>query len=201
MARGQPVVRSSAPPLAVGDPADQHRYGDDGQLVHPGSAMSARRTGSAGDVAALIVIAFAVAISGLVWIWGGLAGMIFGRGWPPTAPGELLGVLTRLPAHLASPAAAWPGPERWRLPGSGGFYAALSLLAGGALGGVLAVRRVASAIRPAYGRGGARWAAGGELRQLARVRRSGPQARLVLGSHRGRLLYAEQRHALVAFGP
>jgi type IV secretion system protein VirD4 len=163
--------------------------------------MSARRTSSGADMAAVIVIGGAVLICGLVWLWGGLAGTLFGRGWPDTAPGQLLGVLARLPAHLATPAAAWPGAERWRLPSSAGFYAALILLAGGALGGVLVARRLANAIRPGYGRGGARWAGGSELRTLRRARRAGTQARLTLGTHRGRLLYAEQRHALVAFGP
>jgi type IV secretion system protein VirD4 len=51
--------------------------------------------------------------------------------------------------------------------------------------------------------GGARWARGRDLAVL-RVRRRGhgrPGGRLALGRHRGRLLYAERRHALVAFGP
>jgi type IV secretion system protein VirD4 len=52
--------------------------------------------------------------------------------------------------------------------------------------------------RPGSGRTpGARWASGGELGSL-RGRGSG---RLALGRHRGRLLHAEARHALVAFGP
>src|SRR5204862_5940756 len=45
---------------------------------------------------------------------------------------------------------------------------------------------------------GARWAAGGELSRLRGSRRAG---RLTLGRYHGRLLHAEQRHALVAFGP
>ena len=45
---------------------------------------------------------------------------------------------------------------------------------------------------------GARWASGSELRSLHGAARAG---RLALGRCRGRLLYAEQRHALVAFGP
>jgi type IV secretion system protein VirD4 len=45
---------------------------------------------------------------------------------------------------------------------------------------------------------GARWARAGELRTL---RRGAKTARLALGRKNGRLLYAEQRHALVAFGP
>jgi type IV secretion system protein VirD4 len=56
---------------------------------------------------------------------------------------------------------------------------------------------------------GARWATARELRGLrADVRglgqrrsRADPGGRLSLGHHRGRRLYAEHRHALVAFGP
>src|SRR6201999_1742178 len=45
---------------------------------------------------------------------------------------------------------------------------------------------------------GARWAGGDELRALHGRAHTG---RLALGRSRGRLLYAEQRHALIAFGP
>src|SRR5439155_5687875 len=45
---------------------------------------------------------------------------------------------------------------------------------------------------------GARWAAAGELRRLRGTARAG---RLTLGRYHGRLLHAEERHALVAFGP
>ncbi len=55
------------------------------------------------------------------------------------------------------------------------------------------------------GRGdGARWAGAGELRRLRKGlpgRRQAHTGRLALGRYRGRLLHAEQRHALVAFGP
>jgi type IV secretion system protein VirD4 len=163
--------------------------------------MSGQRTGSAADLAILIAIACAVVICGLIWVWGGLAGTIFGRGWPDTGPAELLGVLTRLPSHLSSPAAAWPVTERARLPDADGFYAALTLLCGGGLAGVLLLGRLASMVQSGRGRSGARWAGGGELRALRRGRRSGDRARLMVGTRRGRPLYAEQRHALVAFGP
>jgi len=54
--------------------------------------------------------------------------------------------------------------------------------------------------------GGARWARPRDLSILRVHRRptgsvSRPAGRLTLGRHRGRLLYAERRHALVAFGP
>jgi type IV secretion system protein VirD4 len=137
----------------------------------------------------------AVAAAG-VWLWGALAGAIFGRGWTPVDGPRLLDVLVRLPAHLSDPARAWPGPERSLLPGPGGFYLVLMgfvlVLAIGA--GLL--RRGRLLPRPATG---ARWATGTELRDLRRGGLEG--SRITLGRHGPRRLYAEQRHAVVAFGP
>ncbi|MGH2916047.1 MAG: type IV secretory system conjugative DNA transfer family protein, partial [Solirubrobacteraceae bacterium] len=53
--------------------------------------------------------------------------------------------------------------------------------------------------RTLHGGGGMSWARGG--RGARGAGGSGTGGRLVLGRHRGRLLYAEPRHALVAFGP
>ena len=74
---------------------------------------------------------------------GGLAGvacnaMAVGRpgrravrsGWPAVGIGQLLAVLVRLPSRLSDPAGAWPVVVRRELPGAGGFYAALAILAG-----------------------------------------------------------------------
>ncbi len=56
-------------------------------------------------------------------------------------------------------------------------------------------------MRPRGGGTGARWATGGDLRALRLRRAAHRDGRLVLGRRGRRLLYAEQRHALVAFGP
>jgi type IV secretion system protein VirD4 len=147
----------------------------------------------------LAAIAALAGIAALVWLWGGLAGALFGSGWPALAGVQALGVLLRLPAHLADPAAAWPLGARRRLPGAAACYLALALLLASALALASLVARVAG--KPLLRRRveAARWAGRRELRALgARGRQS---ARLVLGRHRGRLLAAEQRHALVAFGP
>jgi type IV secretion system protein VirD4 len=157
-----------------------------------------RSAGSVSDQAVLALIAVGAAVCGLIWLWGGLAGAVFGTGWPHVGWGELLGVLARLPSHLGDPAAAWPAGARGRLPGPEGFYAALVSLVAGLTGVVLVLRRAAGATPSRPGRGGARWAAGSELRAL-RGRREA--ARLTLGSHRGRRLHAEHRHAVVVFGP
>ncbi len=148
------------------------------------------------DVAVLVVIGGVVAAGTLVWLWGGIAGALFGAGWPSVGAGQLFGVMTRLPARLSDPGSAWPGRTRAALPGTGGFYAALVVLVSlGTIGAVIVARASGTIVRGAST--GARWAGGRELRML-RGRRV---ARLTLGRHRGRLLHAEHRHALVAFGP
>ncbi len=163
--------------------------------------MSPPRDTGASDAVVLVVLGGAVAAAALVWVWGGVAGALFGGGWPRIPPDTLLDVLARLPGHLSDPASAWPRGVRAGLPGPPGFYAALvlvGLLAGAA---TALVSRVAGRTRGSVRRGaaGARWASGGELRVLRRRERIG--CRLALGRSRGRLLHAEQRHALVAFGP
>ena len=162
--------------------------------------MTGRRPGSLSDTAVLAIIGGAVVVCGFVWLWGGLAGLLFGRGWPHAGAGDLLEVLERLPARLGSPAAAWPTAARGRLPGATGFYAALALMLSFAIALVLVVRRATALLGPRPGGNGARWATGSELRMLKRARR-GQTTRLALGYHRGRRLYAEHRHAVVAFGP
>jgi len=160
--------------------------------------MSPERT---GDIALLVAIGCAAAVGALLWLWGGVAGAVFGSGWPHVGAGQLPAVLIRLPSRLGDPAAAWPVPARTGLPGATGFYAALALLCAGAL----TVAMTASRVRPlrllAGRHPGARWAGAGELRAL-RSRGGRVQAgRLTLGRLHGHLLHAEQRHALVAFGP
>ena len=141
-----------------------------------------------------------LAIGALLWLWGGVAGALFGGGWPPVAVGQLPGVLIRPAGAPVRPGRRVAGGRARRgCPGAGGFYAALALLAvpaGGAVA-VAGARELSAALR---GGGGARWAraaraAGAPQRLGAR------RAAWSLGRRGGRLLYAEQRHALVAFGP
>ncbi|HUA02784.1 MAG TPA: type IV secretory system conjugative DNA transfer family protein [Solirubrobacteraceae bacterium] len=160
--------------------------------------MSSHGSHGVSDAAMLAAIGGVVAVVGTLWLWGGVAGALFGSGWPAIGVGQLLGVLVRLPSRLTHPATAWPPVARPLLPGAGGFYAALAMLAGAGGGLALAAGRVAAR---AGGGGGARWARSPELHPLRSVGRTRRTGRLVLGRHGGRLLSAEHRHALVAFGP
>jgi type IV secretion system protein VirD4 len=162
--------------------------------------MSGDRPGGLSDVAVLTVIGGAALVAGTLWLWGGLAGALFGSGWPRLGLGQLLGVMIRLPARLSDPAGAWPAAARAHLPGAGGFYAALGVLAGTGGGLAVLVDRAGGGVLARRGRDGARWARPGELRGLTSARRTRGD-RLVLGRRGARRLYAEHRHALVAFGP
>jgi type IV secretion system protein VirD4 len=160
--------------------------------------MRGQRATGISDAAMLALIGGAGALAAAVWLWGGLAGLMFGAGWPHVGAGQLPAVMVRLPARLAHPATAWPRAARAHLPDAEGFYAALTMLA------VVVAAVIAGASRAGLlawlgrGQAGARWARAGELRALHGRARTG---RLALGRCHGRLLYAEQRHALVAFGP
>ena len=89
---------------------------------------SGRPEGIVSDAVVLAAIGGAAAVAGTLWLWGGLAGAVFGSGWPSVGAGQLLGVLLRLPSRLPNPAGAWPPAVRAQLPGPGGFYAALAIL-------------------------------------------------------------------------
>jgi type IV secretion system protein VirD4 len=174
-----------------------------------------REPGAQGDLVALGVVGCLLGLALIIWVWGGLAGWLFGGGWPASGPGLALEVLVRIPAHLRAPRDAWPPASRALLPGAGACWLTLAGVIAGAVGLARAAGRALDGFGPGTDRGQA-WAGRGELRLLTRGRRRegtspvrlGPRARsdsgggrLVLGRSRGRLLHAERRHALVAFGP
>ena len=139
-----------------------------------------------------------------LWLWGGVAGAVFGCGWPPVRSPAAGGVLVSCPAISSDPAARGRRQRASGSPDAVGFYAALALLAARRCRGSAAdwarLSGLADAAR-ASGRGRSalrRQPAGGASAGSSRAVGGG---RLALGRHRGRLLYAEQRHALVAFGP
>jgi type IV secretion system protein VirD4 len=170
-----------------------------------GGPVSRSPAGGATDGVALAIVGLLAGAVALVWAWGGVAGALFGHGWAQAGAGQLLGVLIRLPERLPDPAQAWPQPIRARLPGPGGFYAALLLLTLISVGVLWMIRQHApSLLGPRHG--GARWATTGELRRLRRgparnASRERGSTRITLGRQGTRRLYAEQRHALIAFGP
>jgi type IV secretion system protein VirD4 len=160
--------------------------------------MRDRHPPGTSEVVMLAAIGSALGLAFVVWLWGGVAGALFGEGWPTVGSGQLPSIVARLPARLSDPSNAWPGAVRAGLPGPAGFYAALALVASGTAVAGLLLLRTRSLRRPAPG---ARWARRGDLRELHGRRLAHDQSRLALGRHHGRLLRAEHRHALVAFGP
>ena len=145
--------------------------------------MSPRGGEGISDGAVLAAIGAVAAVAGTLWVWGGIAGAVFGSGWPSVGVGQLLGVLIRLPSRLSDPAGAWPAAVRPDLPGAGGFYAALAIVAGAGAGLVMLGGRIGGRlgdrVSGRLGGGGARWARTPELRPLhsfARSRRAGSSA-------------------------
>jgi type IV secretion system protein VirD4 len=163
---------------------------------------------------AILVVAGVTALVGaVVWAWAGVAGFLFGGGWSHLTASQLQRAIVRLAAHLGDPRLAFPRGARSELPGAVDFYIALLPVLVALGGGVW----LAAGLWRRHGgasaggkRTGARWASGGDLdrlrrRRLARSERSSGATALGLSlgyeGGGGRLLRAEDRHALVVFGP
>jgi hypothetical protein len=80
----------------------------------------------ANDTLLLVAIAVVVAVGGLVWLVGQVAGLLASGAWPEVPLSELPGILARLRDHAGDPAAAWPADARDGLPGPLGMYAILA---------------------------------------------------------------------------
>jgi hypothetical protein len=93
----------------------------------------------------LVVVGVVAALAGLVWLTGQVAGRLASGRWPRVPVAELPGILARLPRHLGDPGGAWPATVRAALPGAGGMYATLALLA---VPAVLIAFGLWSALRP-----------------------------------------------------
>jgi hypothetical protein len=59
--------------------------------------MSGRGSGPS-DATVVALIGLALAVGGAVWLWGGVAGLLFGSGWPRVGAAQTFGVLVRLAA-------------------------------------------------------------------------------------------------------
>jgi type IV secretory pathway TraG/TraD family ATPase VirD4 len=172
------------------------------------------------DVLAIGAAAVIVLVEAGMWLWAGAAGFLFGSGWPRLTPGALPHAIVGVAGHLSDPRRGLPARLRPGLPGPAGFYLTLALLAvvlglGAAASMTIRRRARVSGIGNPK-RHGARWARTGDLDRLRSPRRrphnAGPGASagmpagatghgLSLGYRGTRLLRAEERHALVVFGP
>jgi type IV secretion system protein VirD4 len=172
------------------------------------------------DLVAIGAAAIIVVFEAGLWLWAGAAGVLFGSGWPRLTLGALPHAIVGVAGHLSDPRRGFPARLRPGLPGPGGFYLTLALLAvvlGLGAAAAMTIRRRArvSGIGDPK-RHGARWARTGDLTRLRTPRRrpheAGPDAGagvsagatghgLSLGYRGKRLLRAEERHALVIFGP
>jgi type IV secretion system protein VirD4 len=157
-------------------------------------------------------------LEGGLWLWTGTAAALFGSGWPHLTLGVLWRAISGVAGHLSDPRRGFPPPVRAGLPGPVGFYIALVLLAIPvallATGAVRLWQRYRTSGASSVERKGARWARAGELARLRRRQRrraratpaitgaaAAPRLGLSLGRQGSRVLRAEDRHALVVFGP
>jgi type IV secretion system protein VirD4 len=148
------------------------------------------------DLALLAVVGVACCICLSVWLIGGLAGALFGEGWPRLGLVASPRVVARLPQNLGDPRLAWPTTVQDGLPGAPAMYltAIVVLLAGAAV-----ARGVHRLLRTSTPPTGASWATTRQLRGL-RIRRPVP-GRLPLGSHGSGVLAAEPRQSVLVVAP
>ncbi len=174
------------------------------------------------DLVAIGVAALIVMVEAGLWLWAGTAGVLFGSGWPRLTPGALPHAIAGVARHLSDPRQGFPARLRPGLPGPAGFY--LTLAAPGVLLGIAAAAAIKlrqPRPRERLGRPQAPWRSlgpGGRPGSLTphaprtpgdrapRCRRAdvSPSRRGTdssLGYRGTRLLRAEERHALVVFGP
>ena len=173
---------------------------------------------SAIDVVLIGVAALAVVLGAGLWLWPGTAGALFGSGWPRLSVVVLWHALAGVAAHLSDPRQGFPSRLRPGLPGPTGFNITLALLlallALVATAAIKLCRRAQPTRMGDSNRNGARWARSRDLARLHRKRGetadggtsvqtpAGANVQgLSLGYRGMRLLRAEDRHALVVFGP
>ncbi|MBV9198044.1 MAG: type IV secretory system conjugative DNA transfer family protein [Solirubrobacterales bacterium] len=171
------------------------------------------------EVLLLAGVAILAVLEGGLWMWTGTAGALFGSGWPHLTLAALWHATAGVARHLSDPRRGFSQPVRAGLPGPAAFYATLLLLAtlaGLITAGAISVWERHRSVSGGRSKdGGARWAGAGDLVRLRHTRRrrrgasrdaakTGPGP-AVLGlslGHQGlRLLRAEERHALIVFGP
>ncbi len=159
---------------------------------------------SIGEQLYLGLAAAAASVLGLIWLSAGLAGALFGAGWPSVGAGEMASVALNLPSHLGDPRGAWPREARASMPGAAGVYGSAVLVGALICGMAFAARRSGiSAHSVGLGRRRrvptARWAT---QHDLAPLRVAAPQpGRLTFGRCGRSLLAAEERQSVIVFAP
>lgn len=150
-----------------------------------------------GEIALGVILGAVVVIAAVVWLVGGVAGVLFGAGWPPVSASDLADIVGAVPNHFDDPRLAWPARARAGLPGPVGFGAAVGLV--GVLVGVVVVVATRLVHRgPRDGRG-ARWARRGQLAPLRIATSTG--RRLTLGRLGSGLVAAEERQSVIVVAP
>lgn len=99
-------------------------------------------------VGVILASVFALALSGVMWMTGQLAGLLWSGQWPASAVGEAPLIGLRLLGHLTDPRAAWPPSAQTSMPPAVALYALWALLA---MIAVLAARRWRGQILVAVG--------------------------------------------------
>jgi len=174
---------------------------------HPGAPRPGLWQGATPwETALFAALGMAMTVAAGVWLWGQLAGLLFGSRWPAVSPVEAGGLLVRLPQHLDDPAAAWPAEARASLPGAAAFYATLAVLVAVVAAAAVGLRHVVAGGRRRGPRGAApgraRSSAWATRRELAPLAIAGAGAgRLVLGRVGGRLVAAEPRQSVIVIAP
>ena len=68
------------------------------------------------DGALLVGVGAAAVVLALVWLWGGIAGALFGAGWPRVGLPQLATVVFHLPGDWLIPPGPGPGTCRALFP-------------------------------------------------------------------------------------
>ena len=88
-------------------------------------------------------------LEGGLWLWTGVAGTLFGSGWPHLTLATLWHATSGVARHLSDPRQGFAGPVRAGVPGPAAFYATLLLLA--TLAGLRSSRNTDCSFTAAFG--------------------------------------------------
>lgn len=94
--------------------------------------------GRLGEIG-VVVLAVLLAVGGLVWAAGELAGLLAHHAWPPLRLADAPGMAIALLQHPGDPAVGWPPAARALAPPAWLDWGVLALLVAGALAGGLAL--------------------------------------------------------------